>query len=288
MGGLFSVGFKLDWEAKDIGYRENYESTYKSAADIIKKYKGEVCIITGAGISSHILPTFRSNDSKGLWNVVSDKSLDKMHFYNKPDVSWKLWASIRDLQSRNFLYPSKAHRVIHYLLKEGFVNTIITQNIDSLHSFKGDEDKVIEIHGKVTEFGKCIKCGTTEKINHEKILQSGKCPVCSICHENLRPTVAFFQDLIPNEIRQKASDTVRKSKVLILVGTHAAVDPVLSMTMEAIHNGTIVIEVNPDETRISDICDLKFYEKADDAMVGIGTLIFPHVDFDKPTNEEPC
>lgn len=287
MGGVFSIDYKVDWDPKDMGYRETFESTYKNAAEIIQRNAGEVCIITGAGISSHVLPTFRSSNSNGLWDVVSDQSLDKFQFFAQPDVSWKLWASIRDLQMRKFLIPSQAHRVIHYMLKSGVAKTLITQNIDSLHSFKGDESKVIEIHGKVTEYGECPKCKRQEFVDHLKILQTGKCPKCSQCSTNLKPTVAFFQDLIPMDLRQRAQQAVDKAKVLILVGTHVVVDPVLSLVCGAMNNGTIVIEINPEETRISDKCDMKFYSKADEALVGIGQILFPKVDFEKLTNEEP-
>ena len=283
----FSINFKVDWDPRSVGYRETMESTHENLANLIRENKGNICIITGAGISAHVLPTFRSSDSKGLWDVVADKSLDKFQFYSQPDVSWKLWASIRDLQKQKFLYPSKAHRVIHYLMKYGYIDTLLTQNIDSLHSFQGDESKIIELHGKVTEFGECEKCNRKTPVDHLKVLQSGKCPKCPVCNSNLRPTVAFFQDLIPKALRQKATKICQTTDLLILIGTHCVVDPVVTLVAEAFQSGATVVEINPDETRISDKCDMKFYEKADEALVAVGNILFPGVDFETKTDVEP-
>lgn len=279
MGGLFS--FSLDMSSHDIGTREDLPQTYEEAANIIKENWGKVVVITGAGISSHVLPTFRSNDSNGLWDVVGAPVLDKTHFYTNPFTAWKLSSNVRNLQLRKTIFPSPSHRVIHYMLKYGIVPKLITQNIDSLHSFPDDESKIVELHGKVSDFGECETCQAQRIVDHMEVLRTGKCPKCPVCGENLKPTVAFFQDLIPKHLREQADEAVSHANVLILVGTHCAVDPVLKYVQDSIKNGIYVIEINPDTTCISQFVDIRFAEKADDALVAIGHILFPDIDFNE-------
>ena len=287
MGGLFSFPFSLHFEPQDLGLKESFPQTHQSAANIIRENWGKVVVITGAGISSHVLPTFRSNDSNGLWDVVSAPVMDKTQFYSNPYTAWKLHANVRNLQLRKTIYPSASHRVLHYMMQRGAVSNIITQNIDSLHSFPEDEQKIIELHGRVTDFGDCEKCQQHRRVDHMEVLRTGQCPKCPICGENLKPTVAFFQDLIPKEVRVRANKIIQCANVLLLLGTHCAVDPVLSYVQEAIQTGIIVIEVNPDITNISKYVDIKFAEKTDDCMTVIGKLLFPEIDFDKKIPGEP-
>ena len=287
MGGFFSFPFRLEFTPQDVGIRENLPQTHQSAANIIRENWGRIVIITGAGISSHVLPTFRSNDANGLWDVVAAPVLDKTQFYSNPFTAWKLSANVRNLQLRKTIYPSASHRVIHYMIQRGAVPTLLTQNIDSLHSFPGDESNIVELHGKVTDFGECETCQAQRIVDHMEVLRTGQCPKCPVCGENLKPTVAFFQDLIPKNVRQRANEAMKTANVLILVGTHCAVDPVLSYVQEALQTGMTVIEINPDTTNISKYVDIKFAEKSDDCMTAIGKLLFPEIDFDKKIPGEP-
>lgn len=232
------------------------ENTIECAVDLFKSYSGRICVITGAGISSDQLPTFRSNSHSGLWDVLKFPILSKSNFYSNPLPSWRLAANVRNLQVRGELKPTVAHCILHEMLKRGIINGILTQNIDSLHCFKGDEKKVIELHGAVTNYGVCETCHANRLVDQLKILEQKVCPKCSVCGATLKPPVAFFEDPIPASVRSAANATLSSSDVLILVGTHCAVDPVLSMTETAKKNGTILVEVNTETTVASGFMDM--------------------------------
>ena len=79
MGQLFSADVKLKEE--DAGYKPVFENTIECAVNVIRSHVPRVTIITGAGISSHSLPTFRSNNGSALWDVLKGPIAMKSHFY---------------------------------------------------------------------------------------------------------------------------------------------------------------------------------------------------------------
>lgn len=291
MGAFFSSGIDLDIKDADIGILPNFSNTVDCVCDLLNKYKGRIVIITGAGISSHQLPTFRSNNNSGLWEAFSPPILAKDNFYENPKPSWKLLSNVRNLQVSRILHPSLAHFVMHYLIRNGYVHSIITQNIDGLHNFKQDyeEKRIIELHGAVSDYGICEHCPinptTGEKpkrhVDNLSILQSGECPVCEVCGHILKPPVAFFGDKIEPSKRERATESLMVfCDVLILVGTHCTVDPVLSMASEAKRNGSIIVEVNPTPTPADGLVNVQLSKSADEIFLEIGEKIMPDIDFE--------
>lgn len=291
MGAFFSTGYELDFKDADIGILPTFTNTVDCVVDLFKRYRGRIVITTGAGISSHQLPTFRSNNNSGLWEAFSPPILAKDNFYENPKPSWKLLSNVRNLQVSNILHPSLAHFVMHYLIRNEYVYSIITQNIDGLHNFKEDisENRIIELHGAVSDYGICEYCpinpSTGEKpkrhVDNLAILQSGECPVCPVCGHILKPPVAFFGDQIEPKKRELATESLMMHcDVLILVGTHCTVDPVLSMASEAKRNGSIIVEVNPTLTPAEGFVNVQLKGTADDIFKQIGQKLLPDIDFE--------
>ena len=282
MGGFFSVSddFDITISEADAGYKPDLTNTVESVADVILRHKDHVVVITGAGISSHQLPTFRSDNNSGLWEMSAKPALDRWNFYNDPTPSWKLLANIRNMQVSRTLHPSRAHFVIHELLARGFVSHVITQNIDGLHSFASDVDKVTELHGAVADFGICEKCHAKRAVDNLRILETQECPKCSVCGSILKPPVALFGDAIEPEKRRAAFAALTKCDVLLLIGTHCTVDPVLSMTTEAKRSGCTIIEVNLSSTQVSRFVDVSLQGESDVVMVQIAKILMSDVDWD--------
>ena len=287
MGAFFSTPLEIGLADGDLGIWEDVQNSVSCLIRLIKQNKGRVVIITGAGISSNQLPTFRSNNNSALWENFSASDLSKTGFYQDPDLCWRLLSNIRNLQKEHQIYPTLAHHVIHHLLNEGYVNTIITQNIDGLHSFEGDESKIIELHGKVSDHGICETCHATFPIDYMKILQTTKCPTCPKCGAFLRPDVAFFGDLIDKEKRIASKKAIDLAQLVILVGTHCTVDPVLSMVYEAKRLGALVANINIIEPpNAHNFVDISLIGKADDVFLEIGkALLSPNLQLDKLYNE---
>ena len=279
MGGLFSVA---DVELRDVdaGYKPEVENTIECAVNLMKTHKPRITIITGAGISSHVLPTFRSNSGSALWDVLKGPILRKSNFYDDPLPSWKLAANVRSIQLQGNLLPSPSHKIIHELLKAKYVSHVLTQNVDSLHNFPGDEDRVLELHGCVTDFGECETCCALRLVDHMQILHDQVVPKCEVCGAVLKPPVAFFQDTIPRHIRAAAYRALEDTEVLFLVGTHCAVDPVLSLVTNAKQNGVIIIEVNIETTHASGFADIVLRGTSDEVFEQIAKELLPGVNFD--------
>ena len=282
MGGFFSVSedFDITLSEADAGYKMALTNTVECAAEVIAQHRNRVVVITGAGISAHQLPTFRSDNNSGLWEMSSKPALDRWNFYQDPTPSWKLLANIRNMQVSKTLHPSRAHFVIHELLVRGFVSRVITQNIDGLHSFASDITKVTELHGAVADFGICEKCRAKRAVDNLKILETQVCPKCNVCGNVLKPPVALFGDAIEPEKRKAAFAALSTCDVLILVGTHCTVDPVLSMATEAKRSGCIIVEVNLAPTQASRFVDIALQGESDAVMTQIAKVLMSDIDWD--------
>ena len=127
----------------------------KQAAELIRNAK-HVTAFTGAGISVESgIPTFRGEN--GLWNRFDPIFLDLDYFHQNPLTSWKL---IKEIFYDFFgkAEPNLAHFALAKMEKMGFLNSIITQNIDDLHQKAGSK-KVWEFHGTSKKLI-CEKCRT--------------------------------------------------------------------------------------------------------------------------------
>lgn len=281
MGGLFSDLNDVRMNEIDIGGYPDLENTIDCAIKLIERSKGKICVITGAGISAPQLPTFRSRDNSGLWDVLKAPDLSKSNFYENPLPSWRLAANVRNLQINNILKHTLAHNVLHQLIIDGIVSDLLTQNCDGLHSY-GDkfDNKVIELHGSASDYGRCEKCDKLRKVDVLEILHQDKSPTCEVCGSVLRPLVAFFQDTIPKYIREGSERALNTCDLILVVGTYCAVDPVLSFVRNAKRNGTLLIEINPAESNASQFMDVSLRYTANDAFKIIAEHFYPDESFE--------
>jgi NAD-dependent SIR2 family protein deacetylase len=157
---------------------------------------------------------------------------------------------------------------------------IITQNIDGLHSFRGDLDSVTELHGAVRDYGICEQCKRRTQIDVVEIIHNRTCPLCGACGAVLKPPVAFFGDVIEPEKRDRAVEVLRNSSLVITIGTHMAVDPVLSMVTTAKQNNSVIVQINLTPTAANRLVDVALQGKADDILGAIGRQLMPDIDWD--------
>jgi NAD-dependent deacetylase len=266
----------------DAGEASVVSNTVECVVDLLRRHSPHCTVITGAGISAHQLPTFRSNDNSGLWEAFTpaNGAVTRAGFYSKPKQTWLLLANIRHLQITGRLHPSLAHHVVHHLLRQHFVSHVITQNIDSLHSFRGDLDSVTELHGAVHDYGICEQCRRHTQIDVVEIIHNQTCPICETCGAVLKPPVAFFGDLIETEKRDRAAEVLCDSSLVITIGTHMAVDPVLSMVTTAKQNNSVIVQINLTATAANRFVDVALQGKADDILGAIGRQLMPQIDWD--------
>ena len=131
---------------------DSVQNLQKAAEQIIQK--GPILVFTGAGISVESgIPTFRGPG--GLWEKYNPDFFDIDHFLENPR---ECWAKIREIFYEDWgrFHPNAGHRALAQLQKEGFVHTLVTQNIDCLHQEAGSDD-VVEFHGTSSRL-RCMRC----------------------------------------------------------------------------------------------------------------------------------
>lgn len=210
------------------------------------------CVVfTGAGISVESgIPPFRGE--QGLWNKYNPEVLELSFFKSHTDESWEV---IKKIFYEFFgkAKPNEAHRIIAEWEKKGFVKSVITQNIDNLHSEAGSEN-VIEFHGTSGSFI-CMECA--KKYKTEDVEISGSVPKCDICGGKLKPNFIFFGEQIPEPAGSISFDEAKKADVFIITGTTGEVMPASWIPYEAKRSGALIIEINTKPSlytgKISDV-----------------------------------
>ena len=212
----------------------------------LKKAK-KIAFVTGAGISQESgNPTFRGND--GLWRNYDPMKLATIDaFYDNPKLVWEWYNERR--QNIFAAEPNLGHKAIAEL--ENFSEVVVlTQNIDGLHQIAGSS-KVLELHGSIVKI-KCTVCNYKDEILTEF---SDIPPLCK-CGNILRPDVVWFGEGLPQDVWEEAIIHANSCDVMIIAGTSLVVSPANTLPIYAKQNNAILIEINPDETNMTEDMDL--------------------------------
>ena len=207
------------------------------AAEIIKNAK-YVTAFTGAGISVESgIPPFRGEN--GLWNKFDPIILDLDYFHQQPLKSWRM---IKQIFYDFFgeAKPNAAHFALARMEKLGFINSVITQNIDNLHQESGSKN-VIEFHG-TSRLLICTNCH--RKYNADEIDLEKLPPKCENCGSILKPDFVFFGEPIPEPENSNSFEVAIKSDVMIIIGTTGEIMPASVIPFYAKQNNAKIIEVN--------------------------------------------
>ncbi len=216
-------------------------------------------VLTGAGISAASgIPTFRGKD--GLWKKYRPEELANYQAFQKdPRLVWEWYLWRRELIKN--VKPNAAHYALVTLEKVVKNYSLITQNVDNLHTLAGNQ-KVIELHGNIMR-NKCSGCSKPflGRINLETGL-----PKCEECNGLIRPDVVWFGEILPQNAIQKAYEIAMHSEIFMVIGTSGVVEPAASLPFIAANNKAYVVEINPEKTPLTDITDLYIGDPADKAL----------------------
>ena len=233
----------------------------EKAAKLIKNAK-HVTAFTGAGISVESgIPPFRGEN--GLWSKFDPIFLDINYFHSNPLESWKLIKEIFfDFFGR--AKPNAAHLVLSELERTGFINTVITQNIDNLHQEAGSNN-VYEFHGTSRNLI-CTNCNIIYAAKNIDL--SNLPPKCEKCGTVLKPDFVFFGEPIPEPARTNSFTEADIADVFILIGTTGEIMPASIIPIEAKKNGAKIIEINIQPSNYtSSITDVFLEGKATEVMI---------------------
>jgi NAD-dependent deacetylase len=241
------------------------------AADIINASR-QVVILTGAGISTPSgIPDFRSTNG-GLWEKFDPfevASLTSFRYDPQRFYKWVRPLAIKMSQAK----PNSAHSGIAQLEQSGFIQTVITQNIDMLHQKAGSKN-VIEVHGSMKTLT-CISC--FHKVDSpgyiEPFIKNGAIPHCPECESILKPDLVLMGEELPMLTWHKAENTCRSSDLMIIAGSSLEVMPVAKLPMRALENGAHLIIINKTKTYIDVRADVVFHDDVIDVVPAIVTKI---------------
>jgi len=224
------------------------------ASDLIKHSHHSV-VLTGAGISTPSgIPDFRSPGT-GLWTKYLPMEVASLSaFRYNPELFYQWLHPL--VQHMLTARPNPAHYSLAQLEENGFIESIITQNIDGLHSRAGSKN-VIEVHGTLNSLT-CIKCFI--QVSSELIIQEyiDNCliPHCQICGGILKPDVILYEEQLPLKTWIKAEEACRKCDLLIVAGTSLEVMPSAKLPVVALDNGASLIIINKTNTYIDIRADI--------------------------------
>ncbi|MGM0446518.1 MAG: SIR2 family NAD-dependent protein deacylase [Bacillota bacterium] len=227
----------------------------------ILKQKKHITVFTGAGISVESgIPPFRGKD--GLWEKYDPYFLHINYFLNNPKKSWEL--------NKKLFYsmfseckPNRAHQVVADLEKKGFVDAVITQNIDNLHQEAGSKN-VYEFHGTYKKLV-CTEC--EEKVAFKEEYLKDLPPRCDKCDGLLKPDYIFFGEGIPQKAYQASIKESETADVFLVIGTTGEVTPASLIPNFASKNGATIIEVNIERSNFTNkITDFFIQGKATAVM----------------------
>ena len=247
-------------------------------AKLLKNCKS-ILFITGAGISADSgLPTYRGigglyNDKLTEDGISVETALAGETLRKRPEVTWKYLAQIEE-NCRNAKF-NRGHEVIAEMEKYFERVWVLTQNIDGFHHAAGSRN-VIDIHGNMHRLV-CMNCKWQSTVkDYSEIDIPPRCPDCAAI---VRPEVVLFGEMLPEDKLVVLDRELRRGfDIYFSIGT-SSVFPYIQQPMAAAkHLGRTTVEINPDDTEISDLVDIKLRMRAAEALDAIW----------KATDKEPA
>lgn len=195
-------------------------------------------VLTGAGVSTESgIPDFRSPG--GIWARYDPFEVGHIDALRRdPARVWEFYALRLDALAE--AEPNDGHRALAELEERGWIQAIVTQNVDGLHQRAGSRD-VVEVHGSLRD-AECIHCGVG--VPMAVAVASLPLPACPECGEVLKPGVVMFGELLPVTAIERAQRLAREAGLLLVVGSSLEVHPVAALPGETLAAGGALALVN--------------------------------------------
>ncbi len=243
--------------------------TASEAASLLRT-AGRAIVFTGAGVSTESgLPDFRS--ASGLWAGVDPIAVaSRGTLERRPEVFYDFYRE--RLSHLAGASPNAGHRALAAMERAGWVNTVVTQNVDGLHQAAGSR-RVIELHGNLREFT-CMGCGNMRRAEQLRAaMAAGGLPRCSSCGGLLRPNVVLFDELLPQEPWEAAVQAARASRLMLIVGSSLQVTPAAYLPLETLEGGGRLIIVNREPTPYDDRAAITIRASAGGVLAEMAALL---------------
>ena len=202
-------------------------------------------VLTGAGVSTESgIPDFRS--PTGIWATVDPMEYGSIEAFRADPL--KVWSFYKPrVAMLTEAEPNPAHLALAELERRGFVEAVVTQNIDLLHGRAGSKE-VVEVHGSIRT-ATCPGCGERYPLEQVlELLDDADAPACPACGGILKPDVVFFGELLPPEAIERAYELSRRTRLLLVVGSALEVYPIAGLPEETLAAGGALAIVNLGRT----------------------------------------
>ena len=245
------------------------EQELASILDDVRRSRGPVVALTGAGISAESgIPTFRG--AEGYWvvgskNYMPQEMATHAMFRRAPREVWR-WYLYRFGVCAG-AQPNAGHLALVDLDRAlGDRFHLITQNIDGLHLRAGSTPaRTSCIHGEAA-FVRCAdSCpgklplpdmGTRDAVTPFTDADRARLS-CPRCGGWLRPHVLWFDEYYDEENyrMETALRAAASAELLLVVGTSGATNLPMRIGEIAFRRGIAMVDVNPEENPFSRLCE---------------------------------
>ncbi|PRZ41321.1 NAD-dependent SIR2 family protein deacetylase [Antricoccus suffuscus] len=258
-----------------------------------------VVTLTGAGMSTDSgIPDYRGPDA------VPRTQMTFQEFAASETARQRYWArSYVGFAKFRRADPNAGHVALAKLQTFGFVDAVITQNVDGLHEDAGSSP-VIDLHGRISEVI-CLNCGT---VSSREFLQSRFTAAnpgfleqydgaaapdadadiedtdsfytqpCLICGGVLKPNVVLFGENVAKPKVEHCRDLVEAATGLLVLGSSLHVQSGLRFVRWASRSGIPVAIVNRGATRGDEFADVRIESGCSETLaVLITDLQIPQV-----------
>ena len=265
-------------------------------ADFLDRHP-RALVLTGAGLSTASgIPDYRDPDGtrRGKPPIhgpdFRKSDFVQRRYWARSMIGWPVLARAR---------PNAGHAAIAALEGIERIGSVLTQNVDGLHSQAGSHG-VLELHGNIHTVV-CLECaaltprafiqGQLEDLNPQMLganatplpdgdasvepaaLADFRLPWCLCCGGTLMPDVVFFGDNVPPARTAIALGQMERADALLVVGSSLMVYSGFRFCRLAQASGKPIAAINLGRTRADDLLDIKIEASSEQVLPLVAQLL---------------
>lgn len=231
--------------------------------DMINK-SSNIVFFGGAGVSTESgIPDFRGVNGlyRSKYKYNPEVILSHDFFMNNTKEFYQFYF---DKMVVNNVLPNECHNKLVELEKIGKLKTIVTQNIDGLHT-KAGSINVLELHGSIYD-NYCMLCHKHYSLDY--IIYHRKNLVCS-CGGIIKPNVVLYDEQLDDDILTNSIKAIKAADMLIIGGTSLNVYPAAGLIKY--FKGKYLVLINKEKTPYDYLANLIIHDNIADIFKQIKT-----------------